>query len=132
MPARCSTAWSCRSPPTSRATCSKHTLAEAGAARLVAVVDRLAGGPIQETPQDEARVTYAAKITRADSPLDWRAPAQVVHDRIRGLHPWPHASASIGGTRLILHRSTLPGSPIGSRARHDRRRGRRGRGRGGG
>ncbi len=87
----------------------EHTLAEAGAARLVAVVDRLAGGPIQETPQDEARVTYAAKITRADSPLDWRAPAQAVHDRIRGLHPWPHASASIGGTRLILHRSTLPG-----------------------
>ena len=89
----------------------EHTLAEAGAARLVAVVDRLAAGPIEEVPQDESRVTYAAKITRADSPLDWRMPAQAVHDRIRGLHPWPHASASIGGTRLILHRSTLPGSP---------------------
>lgn len=88
----------------------ERTLADAGAARLVAVVDRLAAGPIDEVPQDEARVTYAAKITRADSPLDWRAPAQAVHDRIRGLHPWPHASASLGGTRLILHRSTLPGT----------------------
>lgn len=89
----------------------ERTLAEAGAARLVAVVDRLAAGPIDEVPQDESRVTYAAKITRADSLLDWRAPARAVHDRIRGLHPWPHASASLGGTRLILHRSTLPGLP---------------------
>jgi methionyl-tRNA formyltransferase len=87
----------------------ERALAEAGAAHLVAVADRLAAGPIDEVPQDEARVTYAAKITRADSPLDWRQPAQPVHDRIRGLHPWPHASASIGGSRLILHRSTLPG-----------------------
>jgi methionyl-tRNA formyltransferase len=86
----------------------ERALAEAGAAHLVAVVDRLAAGPIEEVPQDESRVTYAAKITRADSPLDWRTPAQAVHDRIRGLHPWPHASASIGGTRLILHRSTRP------------------------
>jgi methionyl-tRNA formyltransferase len=86
----------------------ERTLADAGAARLVAVVDRLAAGPIDEVPQDESRVTYAAKITRADSPLDWRAAAQVVHDRIRGLHPWPHASATLGGARLILHRSTLP------------------------
>jgi methionyl-tRNA formyltransferase len=86
----------------------ERELAEAGAARLVAVVDRLAAGAIEEVPQDESRVTYAAKITRADSPLDWRQPARVVHDRVRGLHPWPHASASIGGTRLILHRSVVP------------------------
>lgn len=87
----------------------ERELAAAGAARLVAVVDRLAAGPIEEVPQDDSRVTYAAKITRDDSPLDWRQPARAVHNRIRGLHPWPHASASIGGARLILHRSVLPG-----------------------
>ncbi len=84
----------------------ERALAAIGAERLVATVDRLAAGPVDETPQDEALVTYAAKITRADAPLDWRAPAQAVHDRIRGLHPWPHASASLAGTRVILHRST--------------------------
>ena len=51
-----------------------------GAARLVEVVDRLAAGPIDEVAQDEAHVTYAAKITRADSPIDWRAPARALHD----------------------------------------------------
>lgn len=86
----------------------ERTLADAGAARLVGVVDRLAAGPIDEIAQDEAHVTYAAKITRADSPIDWRAPARAVHDRIRGLHPWPHASATLGGARVILHKSARP------------------------
>lgn len=83
----------------------EDTLAVIGAERLVATVDRLAAGPVDETPQDEGRVTYAAKITRADSAVDWRAPARAVHDRIRGLHPWPHASAALAGARVILHRS---------------------------
>lgn len=83
----------------------ERTLADIGAATLVPVVDRLARGAIDEVPQDETRATYAAKITRADSPIDWAAPSRRVHDQIRGLHPWPHASASIGGQRIILHRS---------------------------
>lgn len=86
----------------------ERALAEAGAARLVEVVDRLAAGPIDEVAQDEAHVTYAAKITRADSPIDWRAPARAIHDRIRGLHPWPHASATLAGVRVILHKSVRP------------------------
>lgn len=83
----------------------EHRLADAGAALLAATVARLADGPILETPQDDARATYAAKITRADSPIDWHAAARTIHDRIRGLHPWPHASAMLDGQRLILHRS---------------------------
>ncbi len=86
----------------------ERALAEAGAARLVEVVDRLAAGPIDEVAQDEAHVTCAAKITRADSPIDWRAPARAIHDRIRGLHPWPHASATLAGVRVILHKSVRP------------------------
>lgn len=85
----------------------EQALAVAGAARLVATVDRLAAGPIDEVPQDDARATYASKITRADSPVDWSAPARATHDRIRGLHPWPHATTTLDGQRLILHRSTV-------------------------
>lgn len=102
----------------------EQALAVAGAARLVATVDRLAAGPIDEVPQDDARATYASKITRADSPVDWSAPARATHDRIRGLHPWPHATTMLDGQRLILHRSTVlaqtaaaaPGTVIASGA----------------
>jgi methionyl-tRNA formyltransferase len=86
----------------------ERRLAEAGAALLAETVGRLALGPVAETPQDDARATYAPKITRADRALDWTAPARAVHDRIRGLHPWPHGSAALDGQRLILHRSTCP------------------------
>lgn len=85
----------------------EEALAQAGARLLVDVVDRLAAGPIPEQDQDEAAATYAAKITRADSPLRWTATARAIHDRIRGLHPWPHASTSIAGSRVIVHRSTV-------------------------
>ncbi len=89
----------------------EHTLGAAGATLLVHVVERLAAGPVVETPQDDAGATYAAKITRADSPVDWTRPAQAIHDQIRGLHPWPHASARLAGKRVILHRSVRLDGP---------------------
>ena len=84
----------------------EHALADAGAALLVTVVDGLAAGPVPEMAQDDRAATYAAKVTRADSPVNWRRSAQAIHDQIRGLHPWPHASTRLGGYRVILHRST--------------------------
>ena len=83
----------------------ERALSVAGAALLMKVVDRLAAGPVPETPQDDLAATYAAKITRADSPVNWRRSAQAIHDQIRGLQPWPHASSRLGGHRVILHRS---------------------------
>jgi len=80
-------------------------LASLGAARLVSVVDRLAEGPIPEQPQPAEGVTYAERVTRADSPIDWSRPAKALHDQVRGLHPWPLATTALGGQRLIVVRS---------------------------
>lgn len=76
-----------------------------GATLLVQVVNRLAEGAVPEEAQVDSAATYAAKITRADSAVDWRRSAQAIHDQIRGLHPWPHASSVLDGRRVILHRS---------------------------
>jgi methionyl-tRNA formyltransferase len=86
----------------------EHRLAEAGARLLVDTVDRMATGAVEERPQDDRHATYAPKITRADSPIAWDQPARALHDRIRGLHPWPHASTTLHERRLIVHRSALP------------------------
>ena len=77
-------------------------LSRTGARLLVEVVDRLADGTATETPQDEALATYARKLTKAEGVLDWTQPARALHDRVRGLHPWPHASTHLDGTRLIV------------------------------
>jgi methionyl-tRNA formyltransferase len=84
-------------------------LAVLGADLLVPVVDALAEDRAVETPQDHARATHAPKITKEEGAIDWTGPAKVIHNRVRGLQPWPLASAHLGGTRYVIRR-TLPRS----------------------
>jgi methionyl-tRNA formyltransferase len=69
------------------------------------VVDQLAAGVAVETPQDDALATYAAKITKAEGAIDWSLPAARIHNRVRGLQPWPLVSGWIEGRRYLLHRT---------------------------
>jgi methionyl-tRNA formyltransferase len=85
----------------------ERDLAQLGAALLVRTVDAMQAGRAIETPQDDALSTYAPRLTREDGPIDWSQPAWGVHNRIRGLHPWPHAFTHLAGERYILHRSTV-------------------------
>src|SRR5688572_13378910 len=66
-------------------------LAQIGARLLVEAVDRLAAGTAREESQNDLEATYAHRLTKDDSPIDWARPARELHDQIRGLHPWPHA-----------------------------------------
>jgi methionyl-tRNA formyltransferase len=85
-------------------------LATAGARLLVTVVDAMEAGTAREEPQDDSRATYANKIERHESSIDWRRPAQAIHDQVRGLLPWPRASTTLDGHRVILTRSAVAGS----------------------
>jgi methionyl-tRNA formyltransferase len=84
----------------------EHDLARLGASLLVSTVDALASGRVTGTPQDDAAATYAPRLTREDGLIDWAGPAARLHDQVRGLHPWPHAYAFLGGRRFIILRST--------------------------
>jgi methionyl-tRNA formyltransferase len=84
-------------------------LADLGARLLLTVVDQLAAGTAHEEPQDDNAATYAAKITREEGIVDWTLPAAVIHNRVRGLQPWPLGSARLDGQRYLLHRTT-PGA----------------------
>jgi methionyl-tRNA formyltransferase len=84
----------------------ERDLARLGADLLVATLDRLVKGPIEEIPQDDTRATYAARLTKEDGLVDWSRPAVDVHNLIRGLYPWPHAYTFWNGRRLILLRSS--------------------------
>jgi methionyl-tRNA formyltransferase len=80
-------------------------LAALGAGLLVATLDRLADGPVDEDPQDDREATYANRITREDGTVDWTVSAQALHNQIRGLHPWPRVSAFLNGHRVIFWHS---------------------------
>jgi methionyl-tRNA formyltransferase len=93
--------------PEDTTTMVEQRLAVRGADLLVDQLTAIEHGTAVETPQDESKATYAPKITKAEGIVDWSRPAQRIHNQIRGLWPWPHASTFLNGTRYILHRSRL-------------------------
>jgi methionyl-tRNA formyltransferase len=88
----------------------ERDLAALGARLLVATVDRLSVGPVEETPQDHTQATYAPRLEKAEGLVDWTESAPAIHNRIRGLQPWPHAFTSFNDRRCILLRSELGAS----------------------
>ena len=100
--------------PDDTTTMLEARLAVRGADLLVDTLDAIDEGAAVETPQDASQATYAPKITKAEAIVDWSQPAVRVHNLIRGLWPWPHASTFLNGTRYILHRSRLSSVPAGA------------------
>jgi methionyl-tRNA formyltransferase len=80
----------------------ERDLADLGAALLEEVVDRLQTGTSSPEPQDESRATYAPRLTKDEGLLDWTLAARPVHNRVRGLYPWPHAYSYLDGSRIII------------------------------
>jgi len=66
-------------------------LARLGADLMVRALGALERGSLTLTPQPPDGVTYAAKIDKGETRIDWREPWQRVHDHIRGLSPFPGA-----------------------------------------
>lgn len=73
-----------------------------GAQLLADTLNKLESGDLTRTPQNEDEVTLAPMLKKEMSTLDWTLPAQRVHDHIRGLNPWPCATAVLEGKRLKL------------------------------
>ncbi len=90
-----------------------HRLAIMGADLLVNTLDGLTRGAITPQPQNPAEATLAPLLKKEDGVLDWRQPATAIHNRVRGLQPWPGASTSFRGQALHIWRSR-PRSEQGS------------------
>ncbi len=82
-------------------------LAELGADLLVRVVEQIAAGTAREEPQDATRATYAARLTKEEGLIDWSQSSSGIHNRVRGLYPWPHAYTFLDGARLIVLRTHI-------------------------
>jgi methionyl-tRNA formyltransferase len=66
-------------------------LAIVGAGLMERAVAALERGTLQILSQPSEGVTYAEKIDKSEARIDWNQPAQVVHNHIRGLSPFPGA-----------------------------------------
>jgi methionyl-tRNA formyltransferase len=81
-------------------------LARLGADLMARALAALERGTLTLTPQPENGVTYAAKIAKEETRIDWKQPWRQVHDHIRGLSPFPGAWFEIDGVRVKALRST--------------------------
>lgn len=77
-------------------------------------------GRVTALPQNPAEVSFAPMLDKSLCPIDWTKSAKKIHDQVRGLHPWPVATAEISGTFFKIHQTELvsettekaPGTPI--------------------
>ncbi len=76
-------------------------LARLGAQALAQTLARF--DSLSATAQDDRLVSWAPVLKKSDGMLDWTERATVLHNRARGLHPWPCATANFGERTIKIH-----------------------------
>lgn len=78
-----------------------------GADVLEKTLFSLSEGTLKRTPQDDALSTYAPLLDKAVGRIDWKKPAQEIHDLVRGLNSWPGAYTMLEGQKFKIWRTRL-------------------------
>lgn len=86
-------------------------LADLGAAGLLEVLAAIEQGTRMPYPQPKDGVSYAPKLSKELAPVDWQQPAAVLHNRVRGLVPWPGATTRFGDLDVKLWRTAVLDEP---------------------
>jgi methionyl-tRNA formyltransferase len=69
---------------------------------MAATLQELLRGELHPQVQDDSETCYAAMLKKEDGRIDWSQSAQQIHDRIRGLAPWPGTYTELNGEPLKL------------------------------
>ena len=82
-------------------------LAVLGGELIVQTLDKLKKGEITPQKQDESLATHTSKITKDLCPIDFNKTAYEVHNKVRGLNPWPVAVTEIAGKTVKVYSSRV-------------------------
>ena len=63
-------------------------------------------GSVRFEPQKDEKATFTRLLRKEDAALDFRAPARVLANRVRALHPWPGSFFEIDGLRIKIGSAT--------------------------
>jgi methionyl-tRNA formyltransferase len=86
-------------------TAALHDRLAAQGGRLI--VQALQAARLQRTPQPAEGVTYAHKIEKAESTIDWTQPAAEIERRLRAFDPFPGGVATLAGEAIKVWRAEL-------------------------
>lgn len=74
---------------------------------IIRTLDMLENGEIKPIKQDESKATHTSKIDKSLCPIDFTKSAYEVHNKVRGLNPWPVATAELCGKRLKIYSTKI-------------------------
>jgi methionyl-tRNA formyltransferase len=87
-------------------------LAQLTAEVLAEAIEQIADERVRWTPQDEARATFAPKITRSDAQLIWSESARSLCRRVRAMAPSPGAFTTFEAESLQILAARVDPSPV--------------------
>jgi methionyl-tRNA formyltransferase len=73
-----------------------------GATMIAAALPLIEAGKLVPAQQDNAKATLAPILRKEDGLIDWKLAAAEIHDRVRGLSPWPGAYTFLEGKLIKL------------------------------
>ncbi len=82
-------------------------LAQIGAELLIKTLDGIENGTVKPEKQDETKATYAEKITKEECAVDFNESAEALHNKIRGMYPFPGAYCYCEGKLFKLCKSAV-------------------------
>ena len=82
-------------------------LALLGGELIIKTLAALENGTVTPQKQDDSLATHTSKIDKALCPVDFNKTSNEVHNKVRGLNPWPVASAIIAGKRVKVYSTRL-------------------------
>jgi methionyl-tRNA formyltransferase len=86
-------------------------LAPLGARLIITALPLLASGKLAPVAQDGTKATTAPLLKKGDGLINWELSARDIHDRVRGLSPWPGAYSSLNGQMVkIITTGVLDGT----------------------
>jgi methionyl-tRNA formyltransferase len=80
-----------------------------GAEVMSETIDLLLKGELKPEKQDDSESNYAPMLSKDLCPIDWNESAQKVHNKVRGLSPWPVATAKLGEKTIKIHKTAVSG-----------------------
>jgi methionyl-tRNA formyltransferase len=77
-------------------------LSEQGGELILETLSRLQKNDLLPTPQNSELASYAPKLKKEESLIDWELNAENIFNKIRGLSPWPGTHTLYNGKRLAI------------------------------
>ena len=74
---------------------------------LIDTLVSLENGTAEFTKQDDEKSTYAKPLSKEEAVIDWSLSAQQIHNKVRGMNPWPVAFTQYGGKKLKIYAAKL-------------------------